>query len=128
MGMDDRVGGKEAVERRLDGRARARGLEQGMREVVDHHLVVHVRALEEGPDVVDHDPGEVLLLDALQIGAAALDAEHPHLAAAVIALRALDRRVPAAPDDERGLGANQARGVHEQIEIGEALRRGVVPA
>ena len=128
MRVDDRVGGEEAVERRLDGRPRARGLEQGVREVVDHHLVVHVRALEEGPDVVDHDAGEVLLLDALQIGAAALDAEHPHLAAAVIALGALDRRVPAAPDDERGLGADQARGVHEQIEIGEALRRGVVPA
>ena len=50
------------------------------------------------------------------------------LAPAVIALRALDRRVPPAPDDERGLCAYQARGVHEEIEIGEALRRSVVPA
>ena len=47
---------------------------------------------------------------------------------AVVALGALDRGVAAAPDDQRGLGADQARGVDEEVEIGEALRGRVVPA
>ncbi len=126
--VDDRLRGQEAMERRLDRRARARRLEQRVGEVVDHHLVVHVRPLEERADVVDPHTWKVLLLNALEVGAAALDAEHAHLAVPVIALGALDRGIPTAPYDEGGLGADQARGVHEQIEIGQSLCRGVVPA
>src|SRR5262249_33345347 len=126
--VNHRLGGQEAVKRRLDGRARAGRLEQRVGKVVDHRLIVHVRTLEQRADVVDARAGEILLLDALEIGAAALDAQHAHLAAAVVALDALDRRVAAAPHDERGLRSDEAGRVHEQVEIGQAVGGSVVPA
>src|SRR2546426_11511673 len=46
----------------------------------------------------------------------------------MITLDRLDRGVPAAPDDQRGLGADQAGSVDEQVERGEVSGLGVVPA
>src|SRR5215468_11114709 len=126
--VDDRGGGQEAVQERLDGGARARRLLQGMREVVDHLLIAHVLALEQRQHVVHADAGKVLLLDALEIGARSLDAEHADLAAAVVPLRELDRGVAAAPHHERGLGADEPRAVHEKAEAIEIARGGLVPA
>ena len=74
------VGGEEAVERRLDRWARARGLEQGMSEVVDHLLIAHLVPLQQVQDVVHPDPRKVLRLDALEVGPASLHAQHAGLA------------------------------------------------
>ena len=71
---------------------------------------------------------EVLLLDALEVRAAPLDPQHPHLAAPVVALDALEGRVAAAPDHERCLGADEARRVDEEIQIGQVPGSGIVPA
>jgi len=46
----------------------------------------------------------------------------------VVALVLLDGGVAPAPDDERGLGPDQARGVDEKIEIALALRVAVAPS
>src|SRR5260370_1241825 len=57
----------------------------------------------------------------------------PHAApgdrtAAVIALGGLGARVAAAPDDQRGLGPDEPRGVHEEVEALEPRGLGGVPA
>src|SRR5262249_50002741 len=57
-----------------------------------------------------------------------LHAEHAHLAAAIVALRELDRGVAAAPHHQRGLGADEPRGVDEEAEAVEIARGGLVPA
>ena len=61
-------------------------------------------------------PGEVTARDALEIGAAALDPENAHGPAEEIGLGELDRRVAAAPDRERRLGADPARHLHELVD------------
>src|SRR5262245_10976141 len=99
-----------------------------MREVIDHLLIAHVLALEQRQDIVHADAGEVLLLDALEIGARSLDAQHAHLAAAMVALGELHRGVAATPHHQRGLGADEAGGVDEEAETVEIARGGLVPA
>jgi hypothetical protein len=118
----------EAVQQGLDRGPRPTRLLQGVPEVVDHLLVAHVLPVEQRAHVVDAHAGKILALDRLQIGATALDPEHGNVAPAVITLGELDGRVSAAPHDQGGLGADQTRGVHEQVEIGQ--RGGVrgVPA
>ena len=61
-------------------------------------------------------PGKSFALDRLEIGAAALHAQHAGSRARGGRARCLHRRVAAAPHDERGLGADQAGGVDEEIE------------
>src|SRR3989449_9447681 len=85
-------------------------------------------ALEQRADVVHPHAGEILALDGLEVGAAALHTQHADLTAAVIALDGLDGGVAAAPDDQRGLGADEPRGVHEKVEALELRGLGVVPA
>ena len=128
VGVDHRRRGQEAVEQGLDGRARARGLLQRVGEVVHHLLVAHVLAFEQGQHVVHAHAGEVLHLDALEIGAAALHPQHARRPVPVIALVPLDRGVAAAPHHEGGLGADQPGRVDEEIEIVLALRIGLAPA
>ena len=128
VGVDHRRRGQEAVQQGLDGRARARRLLQRVGEIVHHLLVAHVLALEQRQHVVHPHAREVLLLDALEVGPAALHPQHAGGPAAVIALVLLDRRVAPAPDHQGGLGPDQARGVDEEIEIALALRVGVAPA
>src|SRR5262249_44894825 len=101
---------------------------QRVREIADHLLVAHVLALEQRADVVHADAREILALHRFQVGAAALDAKHGDVVAAVIALDGLDRGVAAAPDDQRGLGADEARGVYEEVEALERRGLGVIPA
>src|SRR4029453_5222414 len=72
--------------------------------------------------------GEVLALDRLEIGAAALDAQNGDLAPAVITLPELDGRVAAAPHDERGFGTDQGRRVDDEIDAGQRGGFSVVPA
>src|SRR5207237_8689212 len=72
--------------------------------------------------------GEVLALYRFEIRAAALHTEHGNLTAAVIALEELDGGVAAAPDDQRGLGADESRRIHEEVEALERAGLGVVPA
>ena len=116
------------MQQRLDGGARARRLLERVRQVVDHLLVAHVLALEEGQHVVHAHAGEVLLLDALEIGARSLDSQHAHLAPTMVALGELDRGVAPAPHHQRGLGADEAGGVDEEAEAVEIARGGLVPA
>jgi hypothetical protein len=128
VGVDDRRGGEKAVQQGFDRRTHAARFLQRVREIAHHLLVGHLVALEEGGDVVHPHAREILALDRLQIGAAALDPEHRDLAAAVIALAGLERGVAPTPDDERGLGTDETRGVDEKIEFVELARLGVVPA
>src|SRR5919106_5276301 len=128
VGVHDRVGVDEAVQQRLDRGARTARFDQPVGEIGDHLLVAHVLPLEERPDVVHADTREVLALNRLEVGAAALDAQHGDLAPAVVALGDLHGRVAAAPDDQRGLGADQAGGVDEKIDAFERCGLGVVPA
>jgi hypothetical protein len=93
VGVDHRLRGQEAVQQRLDGRPRATGLLEGEAQVVDHLLVAHVVALEQGEHVVHAHAGEVLAPDRLEVGARALDPQHALLAPAVVALHRLDRGV-----------------------------------
>ena len=128
MRVDDGGGGQEAVEQGFDGGARARRLLQGMSQIVHHLLVAHVLPLEQRQDIVHAHAGEMLALDALEVGAGALHPQHPHLPTAVVALDLLDGGVAAAPDDERGLRADEARGINEEVEAVEFFRRRSVPA
>ncbi len=128
VGVDHRGRGQEAVQQGLDGRARARGLLQRVGEIVHHLLVAHVLPLEQGQHVVHAHAGEILRRDALEIGAAALHAQHARRPVPVIPLVPLHGRVAAAPDHQRGLGADQAGGVDEEIEIVLALRVRVAPS
>ena len=128
VGVDDRRRLDEAVQQRLDRRPRPAGLLQRVGEIGDHLLVAHVLALEERADVVHPHAREILLLDRLEVRAAALDAQHGDVAAAVIALGDLDRGVAAAPHDQRGLGADEAGSVDEQFDAGERGGFSVVPA
>ena len=128
VGVDDRRRLDEAVQQRLDGRPGSAGLLQRVGEIGDHLLVAHVLALEQRADVVHPHAREILRLDRLEIRAAALDAQHGNVAPAVIALGDLDRGVAAAPHDQRGLGADEAGGVDEQVDAGERGGVGVVPA
>jgi hypothetical protein len=63
-----------------------------------------------------------------KIRAAALDAKHVDLAPAVVALARLDRGIATAPHDERGLGADEARRVHEEIETFDCRRFRIIPS
>src|SRR5262249_7864576 len=117
----------EAVQEGLDRGPGAAEVDQTVGEIVDHLLVAHVLTIEQAQDVVHAHAGEVLALDRLEIGPAALHAQHRDLAAAVIALDGLDRSVAAAPHDQRSLGADQARGVDEAIELREFAGFGVIP-
>jgi hypothetical protein len=128
VGVNDGGGSEKSVQQGLDRRAHAPRLLERVTEVAHHLLVAHLAAVEERRDVVHAHAREVFALDRLEVGAAALDAEHRNLPATVIALAGLDRGVAAAPDDERGFGADQARRVDEKIEAVELARLGVVPA
>ena len=116
------------MEQGLDGRPRTRGLQEGVGEIVDHLLVAHVPAIQEGQDVVHADAREVLPLDGLEVGAAALHPEDRHLSPAIVALGALDRGVAPAPHHQRRLDPHEPRGIDEEVEVGEAGGRGVAPA
>ena len=65
--VDHGLGGEKPVQQRLDRGARAADVLEGVREVGDHLLVGHVLAVEQRQDVVHPDPGEILLLDRLEI-------------------------------------------------------------
>ena len=128
VGVDDRAGGEEAVQKRLDRGAHARRLLQRVGEIAHHLLVAHLVAAEERRDVVHPYAREVLLLDGLEVGAAPLHPEHRDVTAAVVALAGLDRGVAPAPDHQRGFGADQAGGVDEKVEAVELIGLGFVPA
>src|SRR5439155_26234823 len=117
-----------AVQQRLDRRPHAAGILQRVGEIADHLLIAHILPLEQRPDVVHPHAGEVLALDGFEVGAAALHAQHGDLTPAVIALDGLDGRIAAAPDDQRGLGTDEPRGVDEEVEALERRGLGVVPA
>jgi len=101
---------------------------QRVGEITDHLLVAHVLPLEQRSDVVHPHAGEVLALDGFEVGAAALHAQHGDRTAAVIALDGLDGGVAATPDDQRGFGTDEPRGVDEEVEALELRGLGVVPA
>src|SRR5262249_5930430 len=126
--VDHGEGVHEAVQQRLDGGPHAAGILQRVREIGHHLLIAHLPPLEQRPNVVHADPGKILALDRFEIGAAALHAEHGDRAAAMIALDALDARVAAATAAQRGLGADEPRGVAEKVEALECRGLGVVPA
>jgi hypothetical protein len=88
------------VKERLDGGPRRPGLLEAAREIVDHFLVAHVAAIEESHHFGQAHAGKVSPCHALEIGAAPLHAQDPDRAPEQVALRELDRRVPAAPDGE----------------------------
>ena len=126
--VDDRRSREKPVQQGLDRRAHAPWLLQRVSEIAHHLFVAHLGALEERRDVVHPHAREILALDRFEVRAAALDAEHGDLSAAVVPLAGLDRGVAAAPDDERGFGADETRGIDEKIEAVELARLGVVPA
>ncbi len=128
VGVDDRGRREEAVQERLDRGPDAAGLLERVAEVAHHLLVAHVVACEERADIVHAHAREILALDRLEVGAGALDPEHADLAAAMIVLTRLDRRVAAAPDHQRGFGADQAGRVDEEVEALEPTRLRLVPA
>src|SRR2546430_9634664 len=99
-----------------------------MGEIADHVLIAHVLPVEQRANVVHAHAGKVLALDRFEIRAAALHAKDGNFAAAVIALEELDGGVAAAPDDQRGLGADESRRIHEEVEALERAGLGVVPA
>ena len=119
VGVDDRGGREEAVQQGLDRGAHAAGLLQRVGEVAHHLLVAHLVAVQERCNVVHAHAGKVSTLDGLEVGAAPLDPEYGDLPAAMVALACLDRSVAAAPDHQRGLGADQARRVDEEVKAVE---------
>ena len=114
--VDHRLGVEEAVEEGLDRRPRGPGLLKTPRKVVDHLLVAHFGALEKGVNLREAHPGKVPARHALEVGAAALDAEDPHRAAEDVGLGELHRRVAPAPHRERGLRSHPARHLDELID------------
>ena len=128
VGVDDGVSRQEAVEQRLDRGPGSAGIQESVGEVLDHLRVAHVLPREQRQDVVHAHAREVPALDGLQVRTAPLHPQHGDLAAAVVALDGLDGGVAAAPDDERGLGADQTRGIHEEVEALEPTGLGVGPA
>ncbi len=127
VGVDHRLEREEAVEQRLDRGTGRAGLLEAAGQVVHHLLVAHVGAGHERADVVQADPGEVLAGDALEVRAAPLDAQDGDRPPLQVGLGQLDRGVAAAPDGQRGLGADEARGVDQEIEGIETARGLVVP-
>src|SRR5438445_11280362 len=91
-------------------------------------MVAHDFPLAQRQAIVHAHAGEMPALAALEVGARTLRPQHPHLATAVVALDLLDGGVAAAPDDERGIRANEARGIDEKVEAVEFFRRRGVPA
>ena len=116
--------GDERVQQRLDRAARHRRVELAARQVGDHLLVAHRLALDQREHLLEPEPGEVLLPHRRQVGARALDPHHGHLAAGVIARRALGRRVAAAEVGDRAVRAQQVRRVDELGEDVIPRRRG----
>jgi len=126
--VDDRGRREESVQERLDRGADTARLLERVPEVAHHLLVAHVVTREERRDVVHAHAREIPALDRLEVGATALDPEHADLTTAVIPLARLDRRVAAAPDHQRGFGADQAGRVDEEVEALELTRLRLVPA
>ena len=122
VGVDvvDVRGRQERVQERLDRRPRRVGLDQAAREVGDHLLVAHRLALAQRQQLVEPQAREVARLGRGEVGAAALDPQHAHLAAEVVELDELRRGVAAAVEDERRVGADQARARDEPLELGVA--------
>ncbi len=108
---------QEGVQEGLDRRPRRLGVDEAACEVRDHLVVGHRLPLAQGQQVVEPQPREIGGCAGREVGAASLDAERAPLAAAVVALDELGRRVAAAVQDERGIGADQPRARDETIEL-----------
>ena len=116
VGVNHRLRVEEAVEEGLDRRPRRARLLEAAREVVDHLLVAHVVAVEERQHLGEAHAGKVPARHALEVRAAALDAQDPDRPAEDVGLGELHRRVAPAPDRERRLGADPARDLHELVD------------
>jgi hypothetical protein len=100
--------------RTVHRRIRRRRVEEVGPELV-HHLFVGKRAERaEPPEVTQVDRGEPGRLDRVQIPAASLHEQRLDAVAHERRHGALERRVPAAVHDERGIATDQPRGVHTE--------------
>ena len=108
--------GTNACSKRLDRRARHRGVELAAHEVGDHVLVAHLVALDQRQHLVEAQGREAAAAHRREIAARALDPHDRALDARVIDGRALRGGVAAAEVRDGAIGAQQVRRLHELVE------------
>ena len=109
---------QKRVQERLDRRSRRFGIDHAAGEIVDHLRVAHRVSLPEQEQLVEPQSGEVMRLARRKVGARAFDPQHPALPAGVVDLDEFRRGVAAAVENERRVGADPARALDEQLELG----------
>jgi hypothetical protein len=85
--------------------------------VREHRVVVEPVALAQREELVEPEAGEVGRPGGGQVRAAPLDPDRAPVAPEVVALDELRRRVAAAAEDERAVGADQTRARDEPLEL-----------
>jgi hypothetical protein len=128
MRMVDVLVGQDRVQDRFD-RGRRRPCASHLRRKLVHHLRVRERLeLRELLEVRKPHRGEAGLLDRFEVPAAAFHVQDVLLFAGDETLFHLDRSIAPPVQHERGVAAEELRGVHAQSEVGRVLRGfGVIP-
>ena len=103
--------------------ARPAGGEAGHQELLGHVGVGEGVELGQAGHVVEAEAGEAGLVDVGQVGAAALHQQDVDLLAEDGGAPGLDRRVPAAVEDEVGVAPEQAGRVDALAQVTASVHR-----
>ena len=121
MNVVDVRRGEKRVQQRLDRGPSFGRVDHAAGEVVDQLFVAHLRARAERQQLVEIQACEPVGVDGGEIRTGCLDPQHRALAAEVVALCQLGRRVAAAVDDELRIAAQQPRARDEALECSSAF-------
>jgi hypothetical protein len=117
VGMVDEGRGQEGVQKRLHRWRRRGAVQQVLALGVDHGLVAQSVELTQAPQRGEPHRGVAGRLDARQVPAAALDAQHLHGVAEQVLGRGFDRGVAAAVQYETRICPQEASAVGAQGQV-----------